>query len=49
MAVVATVLLLAGVNLGGLGMARGIIRRNEFTERAALGASATRLVRHLGI
>ncbi len=48
-AVVATVLIIACVNLGGLLMARGIARRGEFAVRASLGASRSRLVRQLVI
>lgn len=49
MAVVATVLAIACVNLGGLLMARGISRRGEFALRAALGAGRWRLIRQLAI
>ena len=49
MAVVATVLVIACVNLAGLLMARGIARRGEFALRTSLGASRGRLVRQLVI
>ena len=49
MAVVATVLVIACVNLAGLLMARGIGRRSELAVRASLGATRGRLVRQLVI
>ena len=49
MAVVATVLVIACVNLAGLLMARGMGRRGELALRASLGASRARLVRQLVI
>jgi predicted permease len=49
MAVVATVLVIACVNLAGLLMARGMARRGELALRASLGATRTRLVRQLVI
>jgi putative ABC transport system permease protein len=47
MAVVATVLIIACVNLAGLLMARGVGRRGELAIRASLGAGRGRLVRQL--
>jgi len=47
MAVVATVLVIACVNLAGLLMARGMGRRGELALRASLGASRARLIGQL--
>src|SRR4029078_6898567 len=49
MAVVAMVLLIAGLNLAGLLMARGLGRRAELALRTSLGATRFRLVQQLVI
>jgi predicted permease len=47
MSVVAIVLMIAGTNLTGLLMARGITRRKEIAVRLAVGAGRLRIVRQL--
>jgi predicted permease len=44
---VATLLAIGCINVGILFLARGVLRRNEFAVRSALGAQRTRLVRQL--
>jgi predicted permease len=44
---VATLLAIGCINVGILFLARGVLRRNEFAVRSALGAQRTRLIRQL--